>query len=426
MRPPTRLLSAGVVAASAALLAPAARATMTLNLRLASGATTMLLGGDQDNTDIPVQVWATVTGSSTISPVPVAGDYASNPSPTTNGVFDGLQYVYYNVTNSNAAGNYITGGIDATSGEGPTLNPTLKFNGNGSQPGDVPNTPGGISVGSSSSITLVAKPRSAAAVFDNDTALNQSSGKYHVYGNDGANITTSGTSASFLLETVSFKPTAFSSLSKTTFSLALPTDALVASGAGHDAVANWFEDAANQSTRAKADGSSATVNTAWTVGTTVTFQDTLAGDANLDGSVNGLDLSALAANFGKTGGATFAQGDFNGDGAVNGLDLSALAANFSQSIGTITPSLAAASTYPEALAIVNTADPGFVSSVDAGLSVSAVPEPGTAAALGLGVAASLARRRRARQVAPSPATARASSMGFPVESIRQRHTEGGR
>lgn len=50
------------------------------------------------------------------------------------------------------------------------------------------------------------------------------------------------------------------------------------------------------------------------------------GDANLDGAVNLLDLSALASTFNKPG--TWSQGDFNGDGTVDLLDLSLLAANF--------------------------------------------------------------------------------------------------
>lgn len=49
-------------------------------------------------------------------------------------------------------------------------------------------------------------------------------------------------------------------------------------------------------------------------------------DANLDGSVDLLDLSQLAVAFRKSG--TWASGDFNGDGEVDLLDLSLLATNF--------------------------------------------------------------------------------------------------
>jgi len=58
-------------------------------------------------------------------------------------------------------------------------------------------------------------------------------------------------------------------------------------------------------------------------------------DINGDGSVNILDLSILAANYGKTG-RTFAQGDINGDGTVSILDLSILAANWGSSGGDTT------------------------------------------------------------------------------------------
>ena len=50
------------------------------------------------------------------------------------------------------------------------------------------------------------------------------------------------------------------------------------------------------------------------------------GDANLDGIVNGLDLSALASHWQAAG--IWQDADFTGDGVVNGLDLSALAGNW--------------------------------------------------------------------------------------------------
>ena len=64
----------------------------------------------------------------------------------------------------------------------------------------------------------------------------------------------------------------------------------------------------------------------------------LPGDANLDGIVNGTDVSILASAFGQSGpffwvdldgsGTFFYGADFNGDGAVNGTDLSIIASNF--------------------------------------------------------------------------------------------------
>ena len=50
--------------------------------------------------------------------------------------------------------------------------------------------------------------------------------------------------------------------------------------------------------------------------------DDATGDLNGDGAVNGLDLTALLAAWGSSGGSA----DLNGDGAVNGLDLTALLA----------------------------------------------------------------------------------------------------
>ncbi|QDU71878.1 family 16 glycosylhydrolase [Mucisphaera calidilacus] len=56
------------------------------------------------------------------------------------------------------------------------------------------------------------------------------------------------------------------------------------------------------------------------------LRDADPGDANADGEVNLLDLSALASNFGGTG--AWVQGDFNADGNVDLLDLSLLASGF--------------------------------------------------------------------------------------------------
>ena len=58
---------------------------------------------------------------------------------------------------------------------------------------------------------------------------------------------------------------------------------------------------------------------------------TLSADFNGDNTVNILDLSILAANWGKTN-ATSTTGDANGDGKVNILDLSILASEWGQTI----------------------------------------------------------------------------------------------
>jgi hypothetical protein len=54
----------------------------------------------------------------------------------------------------------------------------------------------------------------------------------------------------------------------------------------------------------------------------------LPGDANNDGMVDVGDLGILAANYGLTSDAAWAQGDFNGDGKVDVGDLGILAANY--------------------------------------------------------------------------------------------------
>ncbi len=52
------------------------------------------------------------------------------------------------------------------------------------------------------------------------------------------------------------------------------------------------------------------------------------GDANRDGKVDATDAQALAENWLKTGGATWAQGDFNKDGNVDDIDATMMAANW--------------------------------------------------------------------------------------------------
>lgn len=68
-------------------------------------------------------------------------------------------------------------------------------------------------------------------------------------------------------------------------------------------------------------------------GDSVSIDGLKPGDANRDGTVNGLDFSILAspANFGQSG-KNWDTGDFDSNGTVNGLDFSILAspANFGQ------------------------------------------------------------------------------------------------
>ena len=58
----------------------------------------------------------------------------------------------------------------------------------------------------------------------------------------------------------------------------------------------------------------------------------LPGDANLDGTVDVLDLAILAANYRKNVTGGWIQGDFNNDGVVDVKDLALLAANYRHSL----------------------------------------------------------------------------------------------
>lgn len=102
----------------------------------------------------------------------------------------------------------------------------------------------------------------------------------------------------------------------------------------------------------------------------------LLGDANLDGTVNGLDLSAMASNFG-TSGNVWAGGDFNADGNVNGLDLSILASNWNVANPNV-PASSGGVSFDEALAAVG---------------LGGIPEPSSMLLLGAGAMLMLRRRR---------------------------------
>ena len=56
---------------------------------------------------------------------------------------------------------------------------------------------------------------------------------------------------------------------------------------------------------------------------------TLYGDGNLDGTVNGADLTTVLSNYNKTG-QVWSQGDLNYDGTVNGADLTTVLSNYNR------------------------------------------------------------------------------------------------
>jgi hypothetical protein len=113
---------------------------------------------------------------------------------------------------------------------------------------------------------------------------------------------------------------------------------------------------------------------------TIEIKYTLLGDANLDGTVNGIDFGILAANFNK-GVSRWDQGDFNYDGAVNGVDFGKLAANFNKGAS------GAAADWREILAFA--ASNGLMADV---------PEPMSAGLVLLSATGFLMRRRRSQGI----------------------------
>src|SRR4051794_10164576 len=66
---------------------------------------------------------------------------------------------------------------------------------------------------------------------------------------------------------------------------------------------------------------------------TVLIRHTLAGDANLDGAVDFLDLAKLAQSYNVTDGSRqWPTGDFNYDGSTDFLDLAKLAQNYNTAL----------------------------------------------------------------------------------------------
>jgi hypothetical protein len=118
---------------------------------------------------------------------------------------------------------------------------------------------------------------------------------------------------------------------------------------------------------------------------TVLVAYTLAGDANLDGAVDFLDLAKLAQTYNTSVAAsasTWYQGDFNYDGTVDFLDLATLAQNYNTSL------------LPAAA--IPGAPPDF--QADLARAFASVPEPSTATLVAATGLFALARRSRHRSM----------------------------
>jgi len=134
---------------------------------------------------------------------------------------------------------------------------------------------------------------------------------------------------------------------------------------------------------------------------------TLAGDANLDGSVDILDYQQMAPHYDEAGAYDWSQGDFNHDGQVDILDYQAMAPNYDTKLtaGTLSgaDSLTAAACLttsdlakPIGSAVAATelqaADPRVTSASNV-TCITAVPEPATLSLLLCGGIPLLGRRR---------------------------------
>jgi hypothetical protein len=110
---------------------------------------------------------------------------------------------------------------------------------------------------------------------------------------------------------------------------------------------------------------------------------TLIGDADLNGTVNGVDFGILAANFNKTV-SRWDQGDFDYNNIVNGIDFTNLAANFNKAAA--------------GAAAISQSDWSALESFAAANGLLAdLPEPGSAVTAFLSGAVILRRRSRARK-----------------------------
>jgi len=290
----------------------------------------------------PIYVYATITGT----------------QPMTSSYVNGLQFAYFNVVDSagvNASEGTIVSGT-------PNANINTNFSALGSQAGVANNASGTLSVGSTTALTSIAKPRATNAVWSTAAA-------------DGTNVVVSGDSVSFLIETLQYQPAATSSSytanggASVTFSLAQPALANTVPYVE----SNFF--VGSPSATNGSVGSSYTHTSYSISGSGVTLIDAEPGDAALAGTVDGTDLVIELGNFEK-GITGWVNGDFDGQSSVDGTDLVDTLANFEK------PYASPAGVIAGPAALIG--------------GGSSVPEPTTLALIPLAGAALMRRRRVAK------------------------------
>jgi autotransporter-associated beta strand protein len=108
---------------------------------------------------------------------------------------------------------------------------------------------------------------------------------------------------------------------------------------------------------------------------------TYAGDANLNGKIDGDDYFAIDSHLAFPASASWSNGDFNYDGKINGDDYFLIDANAGNGLGTFSTT--------------GGIDGGGIEGASASsLGITAVPEPASIGVIGVAAAALLGRRRR--------------------------------
>jgi T5SS/PEP-CTERM-associated repeat protein len=119
--------------------------------------------------------------------------------------------------------------------------------------------------------------------------------------------------------------------------------------------------------------------------TTVLVMMTRGADANLDGVVDGQDVSIIGTHFNKPGSGQWYFGDFDYSGSCDGADVSVLGTTFNKTSPTLSPAQLSAE-FGSA----------FAAAFEQGATGTAVPEPVALSVMGLGAMALAGRRRRRR------------------------------